>query len=157
MQTGKHSPAEISQTSAIATAVAEAVGEQLLARDEARRESSQSQLKIFKRLIGFKDAAIALVFFGTLISGAFVTFQELRAKPSVEDVGQAIEKRVTPVEQEVAEQSKQIERIENKVDTLDRSVDTILTEVQHQGRVLDCMNDKTCKKTPQRRSRLEQP
>lgn len=155
--TGKHSAAEISQTQAIATAVAEAVGEQLLARDETNRESSQSQLRIFKRLIAAKDIAIAVAFFGTLIAGTVVTFQELRAKPSKQDVTEAIEKRVTTVEQSVNEQSTRIERIESKVDTLDQSVDTVLTEVQHQGRVLDCMNDKACKKTPQRPSRLETP
>jgi len=156
IQTGPLKSAEISQATAIAEAVASAVLDAIESRDAKLQESSGSRLTLLKGIVRAKDVVIAFAFFAALIGGAFITFNELKAKPSTEDTAKAIDTKLDPVIEIVDGQAAKIERIERKVDKLEVSSGEILEEVKYQGRLADCLalGPKGCPKPPKRTFKL---
>jgi exonuclease VII small subunit len=139
------------QDDSLVQSIVEALDE----REKRLREASDTQWGSVKRLVKWKDIAQAVIFFGALVGGAFMTFAELRAKPSSEEVTEAIETRVAPLEETIDDLNKGMSRVESRVNQLEESTQQILDEVLFQGAVQDCLSDKTCTVMPERDSPLK--
>lgn len=138
--------------SASEASLAQAIVEAMDRRVEEQKRASDSQWGMFKRIVRWKDVGAVIVFAASLIVGAYVTYQELAAKPSTADMTEAIEVRVRPVEDAVEEQTGKIEKIDRKVDKLETGTNQILEEMKFQGTQLNCLGDRKCKKMPERKA-----
>ena len=127
------------------------------ARDLKRREDSNSEIRLVRKMIQWKDVGIALLFFGGLIAGGVVTFSELAGKPTVEQMHEAVEARVAPIEKMAEENVKSAEAIETDVAKIEVKVDRIedvqgyqLEQQAWEGTVLEHLGSKAKGKAPPR-------
>jgi len=75
-----------------------------------------------------KNIVAALGFFATLIGGAVVTFQELQAKPTQEDVVKLIKKETFLIE----EKANQVETVKSQTASIQKDVDRIEDVLEYQ-------------------------
>lgn len=144
--TAPQTPAEASQTAMLVDALVEALD----AREGKAQEAAASQWDGLRKVVRAKDIIAAVLFFGSLVGGAAVTFRELAAKPTKLETQEAIEQRVVPIEEVLDGQSAKLERMEGKANKLDRAAQQILEEVRYQGDVLECQQAR-CKSPPKRK------
>ena len=64
------------------------------------RESSDAFVRTANRVKAARDLVLAITLFGTIVVGSVLTFQELRNKPSTEDVREQIVTTIKPVEEQ---------------------------------------------------------
>ena len=140
----------------------EALQEVVDKRDKERREDSNSEIKLVRKLIQWKDLGLALLFFGTLIGGAIVTFDELASKPTIEQMQEAVEERVQPIEIKQVDLDDRSKKIKTNVDNVKTKVDRIedvqsyqLEQQAWEGKVLEHLGAKKSGKAPERPEALE--
>jgi hypothetical protein len=78
-----------------------------------------------KRADSVKTIVGVVLFFGSMFAGAVLTFQELKAKPTVEEVDHAIDEKIEPVQKK----ANHVEDIEEDVDEIRKDLDRV-EEVQ---------------------------
>jgi len=139
-----------------------AIVESLDRREARLKEASGSQWGAMKKLIALKDVAVALVFFGSLIGGAFIVFNELKAKPTTDEVKAVIETRIEPVENVAKENAESIKSIEidtadtkDKVSRIEDVQSYQLEQSAWEGDVLEHLGSKKKGKAPARPPELK--
>lgn len=148
------SPSEHSMADAIVAALEE--------RQSRQEEASGSQWRLVKRLIAAKDIILFVVTIGSVLYGAFVLLGELQAKPSSDQMQEAIEQRVKPVEDVATTNARAVERVETDVGKVKKKVDRIedvqsyqLEQQAWEGEVLEHLGSKKRGKAPARPPELK--
>jgi ribulose 1,5-bisphosphate synthetase/thiazole synthase len=113
-------------------------------RDARLRSASDSQWGTIKRLLTVKDVVAAIVFLGGLIGGGYVAFERISSKPDREDVIEAIEVRIQPVEDVATQNAEAVEKVKDDVGDVKQKVNRIesvnevmLEQNAYQGEVLE--------------------
>ena len=146
----------------LVSAIAEVLESRDLARIAKSAEDSKSDLKLFKGIVRVKDIVMALVFFGSLLYGAFVTFDKLESKPDLPTVTKAIEDRIIPI-RDVSKQNQDaigdlkadVEVIDKMVDRQGDVLDYVMESQSWQGEVLEHVANKQHGKAPKRPQSLK--
>jgi hypothetical protein len=115
---------------------------------DAVQDLSTTDMEKLKSLVSVKEIIGAIVFISTLIGGGYVAYEELKAKPTKEEVFTAIESRVQPLEDAIEKNQTTVNSLVKKVDRLELAMDLILDEVGYQSEILACQSDRNCKTPP---------
>lgn len=123
--------------------IIEAIVQSLDERDRNLKSASGSQWAAIRKFVAIKDIAMAVVFFGSLVGGAFLMIEELKSKPSQEDMTEAIETRVRPIEHiskkneaDIREFHGDMKDVRVKIDRIQDVNEVILEQNSYQGDVL---------------------
>lgn len=131
------------------------IREMLDERDEALRSDSSSRLSAYKRTIAAKDIIQAVIFFGGLVYAASIAYQDIREKPSTEDVATAIEETAHPIREQATANAEKLEDIDEDVSTLTDLVELVSEEQAYHSDLLDCLATKSCRKPPPKPPSIE--
>lgn len=103
-------------------------------------EDSKTNFNSMMHVVRWKDVVMAVSFFGSLCYGAFVVFEEMRDKPTTEDV----EMMLIPVQDSVKENRENVIDLKDLMDDLDTKLnrvqkvnDVVLENLTWQAEVLD--------------------
>ena len=118
--------------------------------------------KVVKKFIGIKDILLFSAMAFSLMYGAIVTFDELASKPTIEQMQEAVEKRVQPIEIKQVDLDDRSKKIKTNVDNVKTKVDRIedvqsyqLEQQAWEGKVLEHLGAKKSGKAPERPEALE--
>jgi hypothetical protein len=93
--------------------------------DKLVDKNSMTQWGAIKRVVVAKDVVVAVAFFLSMIGGAFLIFQDLRDKPSLPQVHEAIEHRVKPVDELTKANAESIEQVKEDVGSVKEKIERI--------------------------------
>jgi len=116
--------------------------------EEDRDQSQSSQWEILKKVISLKDVIAAIVFLGSILWGSFAIFEELRSKPSEEQVSKSIEDRVSPLETLSEQTAKDLALNQAKTARLESISAYLIESSAWQGDVLYHLANKSPGKAP---------
>ena len=118
-------------------------------------EDSGAQWKTIKKLVAIKDVVMFVGLIGSVLYGAFVVLDELKAKPSNDDMHNAIEQRVQPVEEIATKNANTVKRVESKVGRIEDVQGYQLEQSSWEGDVLEHIGSRKRGKAPPRPESLK--
>jgi len=128
-----------------------AISDVLEKRDEERREADAKNGRVWRRVLAVKDIVIAIIFFGSLLGAAAITFQRLADKPTNEQMHKAIE-----IEERGQKREEAITIIKTDVKRSKEVQEVLLEQNAYQARVLEHIANKKRGAPPQKPEELEQ-
>jgi len=147
-------PTKLSEDQAT-TKLVEALQAAMALRDQEILESSDTKWNVAKRLIQLKDVALSVGFFASLIGGAFLIYQDLRSKPSTQEVESRIDSRATPIEESLESLESSHQDVSRKLERVEEVQGFQLESQSWESEVLEHLGSKAPGKAPPRPESLK--